>query len=113
MLADFFAHMGRPVESAEMYRKMLSQPEVLPGPAQHSGPHTSTDLLEHDRTCSTPPSPCAFALPVSASPWRGSSASAGTNARSPKATRNRVEQTPVDGASREWRGGGFGLCVAQ
>lgn len=27
MLADFFAHMGRPVESAEMYRKMLSQPE--------------------------------------------------------------------------------------
>ena len=26
MLADFLAHMGRPMESAEMYRKMLSQP---------------------------------------------------------------------------------------
>eukprot|EP00281_Chroomonas_sp_CCMP1168_P016705 CAMPEP_0206213816 /NCGR_PEP_ID=MMETSP0047_2-20121206/1322_1 /ASSEMBLY_ACC=CAM_ASM_000192 /TAXON_ID=195065 /ORGANISM="Chroomonas mesostigmatica_cf, Strain CCMP1168" /LENGTH=1638 /DNA_ID=CAMNT_0053635987 /DNA_START=66 /DNA_END=4982 /DNA_ORIENTATION=+ len=27
MLADFFADVGRPKESAEMYRKMLSQPE--------------------------------------------------------------------------------------
>jgi hypothetical protein len=26
MLADFFAMMGRPMEAAEMYRKMLSQP---------------------------------------------------------------------------------------
>lgn len=25
MLADFFADMGKPVEAAEMYRKMLEQ----------------------------------------------------------------------------------------
>ena len=27
MLADFFADMGKPAEAAEMYRKMLDQPD--------------------------------------------------------------------------------------
>jgi hypothetical protein len=91
MLADFFADMGKPVEAAEMYRKMLEQvhknrnrnlisinllrcDDVL-----NQYPRTSDTLMHiSPMTSSIRASQCDFVSRACASHWPNCSAAAGT-----------------------------------